>query len=320
MTGARSRPRVLAAFVNHNGAAMTAAAVASLFEQRGVTEVRAIVVDNGSSAADIALLKAMPNAGTSIVQLERNRGYAAACNVASQLATESAADYVWWLNNDVLIEAGALDALVRHLDLTPRAAAAAAVTVDWETGERVLGAGMDLTLWRSSVRNRHEDVALGDLPAESFSVAVLPATCVLVRVDALRVIGGIDEGYFMYGEDVDWSVRARNAGYTLDVVPVARVRHARGRSSSSTDRVAWIMRARIRLIRARGSLATQPVFLLYYGLLWLPAYTVGRLVPRFGLRAGLHLAADPLVWNVRDAVRRRRWRLRPEDLQIPRFT
>jgi GT2 family glycosyltransferase len=309
----------LAAFVNYDGAPMTLAAVTSLRQQLGAVGVRIVVVDNGSTPADVEALTAGLPGGVSLVRLKTNRGYGAACNAAARIAAESGIPYVWWLNNDLTFETGASDALLAHMEATPTVAAAGAVTVDEETGRRVLGAGMDLTLWRGRVRHRHTGIDVKQLPSQPYSVDVISASCILVRVSALRVIGGIDEGYFMYSEDVDWSVRARAAGFGLDIVPRARARHGGARSSKPQDRLRYMMRNRIRMVRARAGLAVQLAFMGYFVVGWLPAYTVGRLMPRFGLREGLLLALSPLTWNVRDALRYRRWRLRPEDLVIPRF-
>lgn len=319
MKGPLPEPVVLAVLVNFNGAQMTLAALDSLVEQRGADRTRVVVVDNGSEQADVDALTAGIGERASLVVLDGNRGYAAACNAGSLIAAQSGIPYVWWLNNDLVFEAGALEALVGHMETSTRTAAASAVTVDDQTGMRVLGAGMDFTLWRGRVRHRLTGVDVGRLPRNAYSVDVVPGTCLLVRISALRVIGALDEAFFMYGEDIDWSVRARAAGFELDVVPAARARHGWARSSKPADRLRFLMRNRIRVSRGRAGTAAQLAFMAYYVLGWLPAYTVGRLVPRFGLRAGLGLAFDPLRWNVADALKKRRWRLRPEDQIIPRI-
>lgn len=308
---------MLAALVNYEGARMTLGALDSLLRQPGADGARVVIVDNGSSQADLEALRAGIGGRATLVEFETNRGYAAACNQAAVMAAESQIPYVWWLNNDLSLEPGALDALVKHMDASDRTAAAAAVTVDDETGSRVLGAGMDFIMWRGRVRHRYAGMEVGRLGRKAYSVDVAPATCLLVRLSALRVIGGMDEGFFMYGEDVDWSIRARAASFELDVVPAARARHGWARSSKPADRLRFQMRNRVRVIRARGGPAVQLAFMAYFVLGWLPAYTVARLVPRFGLREGLRLAVSPLTWNVHDALRRRRWRLRPQDQIIP---
>ena len=309
--------RVLAAIVNFEGAAMSVAALGSLLEQSVATEVRIVVIDNASSAADVRGLEAGISGRASLVRLETNRGYAAACNVASSMAADAGIPYVLWLNNDLLLEQGLVEAMVARLDAAPGTAAVGAVTVDFHTGSRVLGAGMDLSLWRGEVRHRRMGLGVAKLPDAPYAVDVIAATCMLVRISALRDIGGMDESYFMYGEDVDWSIRARQRGFDLEIVPQARARHGGARSSPPQAQVRFILRNRVRLMRARAGLATQGAFVAYFVLAKLPAYTVARLVPRFGLRAGIGIAISSLSWNIRDARRRGRWRLRAEDQVIP---
>ena len=319
MKADNSKPRVLAVIVNYEGAQMTLAALESLLEQSISAEIRIVVIDNASSDADAQALNVGVGGRASVVRFETNRGYAAACNAASQLAAEAGIPYVLWLNNDLLLESGSIETMLVRLEAAPGAAAVGAVTVDFETGARVLGAGMDLSFWRGEVRHRHAGVAVAQLPEAPYQVDVVLATCVLVKISALRVIGGMDESYFMYAEDVDWAIRARQAGFGLEIVPAARARHAGARSSSPQAQVRLILRNRVRMMRARAGPATQAAFIAYFVLGKLPAYTVARLVPRFGLRAGLGLAMESLSWNVRDALRRRRWRLRATDQVIPRI-
>ena len=312
-------PRVLAAIVNYDGAQMTLDALASLLDQSVANEIRTVIVDNGSSAADFEALESGVAGRAIVVRLEPNRGYAAACNVASLMAAEAGIPHVLWLNNDLLLEPGAIEALVARMEAAPATAAAGAVTLDFETGARVTGAGMDLSLWRGRVRHRHTGLDVAELPSVPYAVDVLVAPCLLVRIAALRVVGGMDEDYFMYAEDVDWSIRARRAGFSLEIVPAARTRHRGARSSRPQAQVRYIMRNRVRMMRAQAGWTTQAAFMCYFVLGWLPAYTVARLIPRFGLSVGLGLAISPLSWNVRDALRRRRWRLRADDQVIPRI-
>ena len=319
MTHGADPLRVVAGLVNFNGAALTLEALESLLGQDGAAELRCVVVDNGSTPDDVAALAAGVGGRASVVRLPVNVGYAAACNAVALIAAESGAKYVWWLNNDLLLAPGTLRALLERMDAAPRTAAATAVLTDYDTGERVIGAGMDLSLWRGRVRHSLAGLDVRELPSQVLAVDVVAGACVLVRMSALREIGGMDEGYFMYGEDVDWSIRARDAGFDLDNVPTALARHGWGRSSAPADRLRYLLRNRVRLVRARGGIAANLAFGAYFFLGWLPAYTISRLVPRFGVRTGLRLGLHPLAWNISDAVRRRRWRLRPQDQVIPRL-
>src|SRR5205823_12803184 len=56
--------------------------------------------------------------------------------------------------------------------------------------------------------------------------------CMLVRREAIEQVGGLDEGFFMYAEEVDWCYRIRRAGWAIWQVPVARVTHVGGAATS----------------------------------------------------------------------------------------
>lgn len=91
-----------------------------------------------------------------------------------------------------------------------------------------------------------------DLRGETpVAVDQLPGGAVLLRVDALREIGPWDPGFFLWFEDVDWSYRARRAGYSLFVLPTARMSHVGGASFhgwSTTSRVFQFYRAYARFV------------------------------------------------------------------------
>jgi N-acetylglucosaminyl-diphospho-decaprenol L-rhamnosyltransferase len=307
---------VVAAVINFERADLTAGLVAALVAHRATADVQVIAVDNGSNPAELARLRETLHPAAELLVLPTNRGYAAACNAASRAALAADADYVWLLNNDLDIEAGVLDALVSVLE-TSDWAAAAPVTVDALAGETVLGAGADLSVGRGRLRHRWIGRPRTDLPSSPFEVTAIEGACPLVRLTSLRSIGTWDEGFFMYWEDAEWSVRARRSGYAIGVVPTVAMRHQGGASSDSAFRSGLMLRNRLRFVRVTGSAIENLMFAGYFVGLWLPAFTLARLIPRFGLRPGIALAYGSLAWNLADARRRRRWRLRRVDQEIP---
>jgi GT2 family glycosyltransferase len=70
------------------------------------------------------------------------------------------------------------------------------------------------------------------VPARPTDVQSLAATAVLVRRAAFEQVGGFDEGYFLYGEDLDLCGRLRGAGWRLVALPVAWAEHESGASSA----------------------------------------------------------------------------------------
>lgn len=312
-----SAARVLAAVINYEQVELTVATIASILAAVSRPH-ELLVIDNGSSEAGRRGLRArLPN-HVELITLPANGGFGLAGNVAIREAIQRRADYVWVLNNDLYVKVDPLPALCGVLDEDPLVAAAAPVTVDVADGRTVLGAGVDVRVARGRARHRYEGTPVSSLPTHPYTVDALEGACMLMRVSAIASVGGFDEGFFMYWEDTEWSVRARRAGYRLVVVPGSRVAHHVSMSSTPARRTALLLRNRVRFVRACGTAVEQLAFLAYYTVGWLPAYTVARLVPRFGLTRGLALALASIGWNVRDA-RRQGWSLKPQRASIPTF-
>jgi GT2 family glycosyltransferase len=315
-----SDPVVTIGIINFNRAALTLQTLAQILAQEGIAERKVVVVDNGSSDLDGARLTAGIGDHVRLVRLPTNRGYAAACNAIAKVAIEYGSQFVWFLNNDVEMDPTVLTTLLAALDADRSAIAVAPVTVDAEDGTTVLGAGGSITLWRGRIVHRYASQSVESLPLSPYAVEVIEGAGPLIRTSSLRDVGAWDEGFFMYWEDVEWSVRARRSGGRLLVAPGARLRHQVSASSTPVATQEAMLRNRVRFMRIAAPPWAQPIFLVYFSCLWLPAFYVTRLVPRFGLRAGARVALTSLSWNLRDAVRRRRWRLRRSDQQIPNLS
>jgi GT2 family glycosyltransferase len=131
----------------------------------------------------------------------------------------------------------------------------------------------------------------------------------MVRLDAAAQLGPLDEGFFMYWEDTEWSCRAIRSRWGLMIDPRAHVWHRVSQSSEPAERIEMMIRNRIRFVRMTASRPRQAIFMTYMLSGWLPAYLVFRLAPRLGVRAGLGLIGRAVRWNLEDA-RRHGWDLR----------
>ncbi len=159
---------VVAGIVNFNGVERTLVALASVLGQTATASIDVIVVDSGSSPADIALLRAGTGDRAELLMLPENRGYAAACNAVATVAVDRNADFVWFLNNDLTMEGDVLAALLRVIERDPAIAAVAPVTVDAVSRDVVHGAGASVTWWRG--RLVHKTSRETDLGAAGVSL------------------------------------------------------------------------------------------------------------------------------------------------------
>lgn len=217
-------PSVVAVVLNWNGLEDTLRCVESLAhtEHRPLT---VLVVDNGSRVSPRARLAAA-GAAVEVIENPRNLGYAGGNNVGIRAALARAADFVWILNNDAVVEPATLSHLVATAGRHPTAAA---------VGGKVLRADRPATLWVAWGRVTWRQSLIG-LEGENApddgrfdgeqAVPWIPGTSILFRSEALRRVGLLDEEYFAYHEDVEWAARAHAAGWELWYTGAARTLHA----------------------------------------------------------------------------------------------
>ena len=299
--------------VNYNRHDLTTATVASVLAQDGGGSLHPVVIDSASSSTDRDCLRTELPKGVPLRALADNRGYGAACNAAISMAISKGIPYVWLLNNDIAIEPGCIRYLVAALEDDPSLAAVAPTIVQYDRPDMVLSNGVRVGLRFGRLVHHSFGMSTRSLPQGPERVDALEASALLMRVSSARQCGGFDEAFFMYWEDTDWSLRARENGWELASCPQARVRHRLSQSSEPLDRIEYMIRNRIRIVRLHGSRMDQITFMWYMILGWLPAYAVMRLLKRYGPLNAMRVTLRPLLWNLRDAARRRRWRLSLSD-------
>lgn len=226
--------RVGAVIVNYNAGPLLSTCVASL-RGEGLAEI--VVVDNGSvDGSALALARADP--GVVVVDPGRNLGYGAGANLG--LAAGSA-ELVLVGNPDIVVAPGAVATLVATLDADPGLGL---------VGPRLEGAGGALYPSARTFPSIVDAAGHGFLglvaPGNRFSrrykladwdhaqarvVDWVSGACFVARRQVLDLLGGFDEAYFMYAEDVDLCWRAARAGWRVAYQPAATVVHLQGVSA-----------------------------------------------------------------------------------------
>jgi GT2 family glycosyltransferase len=194
-----------------------------------------VVVDDASTDASVETVR-REAPGARLVELDTNAGFAAAANTGARAATGR---YVAFLNSDAEPEPTWLEALAAGLERHTRAASVEPKTLRYEPPDAVDGAGLSMT-WSLKAYRRgagERDARRYETEEEVFASS---ATASLWRADAFRTLGGFDESFFAYYEDVDLGFRARRLGYEAWYVPSAVVRHW-GAGSSGGDE-SWKVR------------------------------------------------------------------------------
>lgn len=287
---------LLVVIVNYRTAGLTIDCLRSLSGEVGeFPGIRVVIVDNASGDGSASRLAAAVRENgwegwASILSLERNGGFASGNNAAIRPALRSTDQprYVLLLNPDTVVRPGALRTLVAFMEARPDVGIAGSrledpdgmpqrsafrfpsVLGELEAGLRLGLASRVLTRW----------VVAPPVPEEPCRVNWVAGASMIIRREVFEGVGLLDEGYFMYFEEVDLCRRAQAAGWPCWYVPGSRIVHLVGQSSGVTDpRRArrrlpdyWFRARRRYLLTHHGRLTTALA-----NLTWASAYAVYRL-------------------------------------------
>lgn len=242
-------PKVSIVIVNLDRADLTLDCIASVAAHtpRDIYEI--IVIDNGSTAPEREKLARASHAFTTI-QLERNMFFGEPSNIGAERAR---GEYVLFLNNDVTVTAGWLDALLRVLDSEIRAGAVGAKILD-PSGE-LLEAGCIVRPdgWGVQIGKRRTRFP-PDFIGATRIVDYCSGACLLMRRDVFLGLGGFDPFFDpAYFEDADLAIRLRASGFFTYYCGAATVLH----HESATSNKVWSVEERDRYIAANHARLTQ---------------------------------------------------------------
>ena len=244
---ARGLPDCSVVIVNYHSEAFLPACLDSLRAGAGALDLETIVVDNSRTAKAAGLHRTFPH--VRLLESRTNVGFAQACNRGMAFAR---APRILLLNPDTVVDAGAIATLARHLDHNPAVGA---------VGPRLSNA--DGTLQFSCRRfPRPWSIFFGRyalftrlFPKNALSrdylysdwdhrttraVDWVSGACVMVRRETLDRVGALDDGFFLFVEDMDWCRRIREGGLDVTYLPEATVTHHIGASRGPvTAKIAW---------------------------------------------------------------------------------
>lgn len=182
-----------------------------------------LLIDNAQSG-ERALGDCAPGLDIEIHRPDGNLGFAAGCNWGMSLARGLKPDFILLLNNDAVIEPSLLDHLVRAASTSPHVGLACPRIVSMTDPARPWYVGGSFSLW--SGIPVQTDGARTAMMGEPREVDYATGCAMLINPAVLRSIGSFDPRFFAYCEDLDFSLRARRAGFRILMVPAALTYHA----------------------------------------------------------------------------------------------
>lgn len=260
ITGARSRgraERIWTVVVNWRQTDATLKCLASL-QDAGAALDDVVVVDNESSGEVEQLVRARYPGVTVLAQSE-NIGFAKAVNIGGQHAVANGATAVLLLNNDATLLPGAMHALRECLAALSTVGVFTAKVFRTEAPDQLWAVGGEFT------GRRVVELGAGEHDTGAYDERRLDfvyGCAMLMRADMLRDVGGFDERYFLYYEDIDLCLRARERGWDVAMAPSAHVLHEGSRSTRDEPAMKVYHHARSRaLFFSRHLRASRLVFL-----------------------------------------------------------
>lgn len=223
--------RVDLIIINFHSASSALNAIRSVRHELYPILNRVIVVDNGCGEAD-----AFAGKGCEILAFESNRGFAAAVNIAMERVArpregQVAADMVLLLNPDAWLESGPW--LAAFGAVSPDVAALGPAIVcpsgllqssiyAEPRSSRVLMESLGVQRWARILGIRRV------MPETRTEVDAIQGSCFVIARRAWDAVGPFDDAFFLYHEEVDWCLRARDAGFAVLYEPAVRAVHEGG--------------------------------------------------------------------------------------------
>lgn len=238
-----------------------------------------LLVDNGSTDNSEQILRTrFPQ--LEILQTGANRGYAGGNNCGLRRGLEGGADYLGVVNNDVVVEPDFLEPLVAALQADPALGIVGGLQCSYHDPRIIQPTG--------SYFNRYTGIVRTDCPGEvepgqchrPKPVDFISGCAFLARAEMVEAIGLLDESFFLLGEEVDWCLRAQQAGWGVGYVPGSKILHKGSATLRSRPALYtyYGLRNRLWLLRRYSSSGQYLLFLLLFSLYFCPKMLVGRLL------------------------------------------
>ncbi|MBW3554316.1 MAG: glycosyltransferase family 2 protein [Gemmatimonadetes bacterium] len=265
--------RIEAVVLNYNDHEATLRAVEELKGSRGV-RLDVLVVDAASREDHVAALRrAVP--AERLLLLPRNRGYAAGMNAGMEFwRLEGSSAPILLLTPDARLDADAARRLVDALEADHGIGAAGPVVAySGDPAERI-GAGGEILPGRARVR-----LIPQVRKPEPYDVDWIEGCCMVLRPEAVEAVGGFDEDYFLYFEEIDLCHRLWEAGWAVRVVPDASALHPKAAGQLPPHYFYYMTRNAYRFWRKNFGLGPwRPALETLRSTLWLGLLAVGAVL------------------------------------------
>jgi GT2 family glycosyltransferase len=265
------QPLVSIISVNFNQPEVTLAMIASVLENSYANK-ELILVDNGSRENPASLIPTSEQ--VHFIRSEKNLGFSGGNNLALPLAK---GNYLFFINNDTLLTEGCIHTLVNYLEQNPKAGLISPLIcydLDQTGGvETIQYAGMTAL---HTVTGRNVQVGKMEENKGQYQKPIPTAyahgAAMMVRREILEEVGIMDEHFFLYYEEMDWSARIAKAGYEVLTIPTAKIYHKESLTvgEDSPLKTYFQTRNRIYFVRRNFPFFGKIIFFFFFIFVTMP--------------------------------------------------
>lgn len=225
--------------VNYNTCRLTMDCLRSVYDSETRFSYEIILIDNHSKDDSVEIISnEFPD--ITLIANQENTGFAKANNQGMDVATGR---YVLLLNSDTVVRKDTLETMITFMDSRPDVGASGCKIIlpdgsldkACKRGFPTPSASFYYAFGFSKLfpnNPRFNGYQLGYLdPDQDYPVDCLVGAFMLLRQETIAQVGGLDEEFFMYGEDLDWCYRIKEAGWEIYYYPKTSIIHLKGGSA-----------------------------------------------------------------------------------------
>jgi len=235
------KKRICVVIVNYKTSSLALDCINSLTDQLNTKRDCIVVVDNNSGGEDLVILKnAIDQMGleelVTLIPSSVNGGFSAGNNIGIKSVI---AEYYLLTNTDTVFRSGSISSLLSAATEYPDAGIISP-RLEWLDGKAQVSCFRFHSPFSEIINSAGTGLITKilskfDVPLQVDEKVTFPQwtsfACVLIKNEVFEKVGFLDDGYFMYYEDVDYCRRVRKAGYNIVNWPTAHVVHLHGQSS-----------------------------------------------------------------------------------------
>ncbi len=213
-------PRIAIIIINWNCFDDTKECVESL-RKMDYPNYEVIIVDNASTdSSPNQIAEQIPN--VTFLRLKENLGYGGGNNYGMKYALEHGAEYFWLLNADTVVEPDALTKLVETLEQDSETGCVSSVLYFYSNRTKIQNCGAVVD-WQNYTK--HNINNLNEIKGVDPKNFWLWSTSVLIRREVIEKIGYFNTKVFVYGDDMEYLIRAGRSGYINRIAPDSKIYH-----------------------------------------------------------------------------------------------